>query len=259
MNVDYNNINLSCGNVLTHPDKQHLEFIKSEVGFDIIVANPPYSQKWHLNNKEDKVAENDPRFKGYDGLTLKSRSDLAFIQHMLYYLKKDGICVVALPHGVLFRDGIEKTIRQQIIKNNYIDTIINLPTNIFFNMDLDICIIVFKKQRTDQNILFIEASQECGSIIQSKKNKNILNENNINDILNWYFKRENVINKTYIASQEEIIKHDYDLMTFFKQYINSSKEEEVIDYSQLKKEEHFFNEKMNEYKKIIELMVEELE
>ncbi len=134
------------------PCEEHMK-----MRFQAIVANPPYSQIWSADQK----FLNDERFSNYGKLAPKSKADYAFIQHMIYLLDDNGTMAVVLPHGVLFRGASEGTIREYLIKDkNYLDAVIGLPANIFYGTTIPTCILVFKKCRTSDNVLFIDASKD---------------------------------------------------------------------------------------------------
>lgn len=130
---------------------------------DAVVSNPPYSQKWDPENKE-----NDPRYARF-GLAPKTKADFAFLLHDLYHLKPDGVMTIVLPHGVLFRRGEEGEIRKQLIENNHIDAIIGLPSNIFFGTGIPTVILVLKQKRENNDVLVVDASKHF--VKEGKNNK----------------------------------------------------------------------------------------
>lgn len=189
------------------------------IKFDAIVANPPYSQNWSADEK----FLNDERFREYGKLAPKSKADFAFIQHMIYQLAFNGIMVVVLPHGILFRGSNEKFIREYLIKEkNYLDAIIGLPANIFYGTSIPTCVLIFKKEREyKDNILFIDASNDFDTI----KNKNVLRDKDIDKIVKTYIERSEVKNYSHIASIKEISNNDYNLNIV--RYVNNFKEDEI--------------------------------
>ncbi|WP_218669024.1 type I restriction-modification system subunit M [Enterococcus faecalis] len=168
---------------------------------DAVVANPPYSQKWDIEGKE-----NDPRFSGY-GLAPKSKADYAFLLHNLYHLDTNGIMTIVLPHGVLFRGNEEGNIRKQLIENGYIDAIIGLPANIFFGTSIPTVILVLKKTRKNNDVLFIDAS----SGFEKQKNQNVLRARDIKKIVDTVISRKEEAGYSYVANYEEIKNNDYNL------------------------------------------------
>lgn len=209
--------NIKCGNTITRP--QHLEGNKLKT-FDVIVANPPFSLKeWGA-----EYADNDEykRFKDY-AIPPKTKGDYAFVLHMLASLAPNGRMGVVLPHGVLFRGSSEEKIRKKILENNLLDAVIGLPENLFYGTSIPACILIFKKDRKCQDILFIDASKE----FQKGKNQNKLTEANINKILSTYQNRQEIEKYSHIAALEEIKENDYNLN--IPRYVDIFEEEEEID------------------------------
>ena len=181
-------------------------------------SNPPYSQSW-----ENSDADNDVRFKDY-GVAPKSKADLAFLLHNLYHLKPDGIMTIVMPHGVLFRGGDEAKIREKLIENNNIETIIGLPANIFFGTGIPTIILVLKKNRQSSDILFVDASK--GYIKDGNKNK--LQAKDIRKIVDTVIERKDFVPKySRLVSKDEIVKNEYNLN--IPRYIDSSDEQELWD------------------------------
>lgn len=209
--------NIKWGDTIISP--QHLEGNKLKT-FDVIVANPPFSLKeWGA-----EYADNDEykRFKDY-AIPPKTKGDYAFVLHMLASLAPNGRMGVVLPHGVLFRGSSEEKIRKKILENNLLDAIIGLPENLFYGTSIPACILIFKKDRKCQDILFIDASKE----FQKGKNQNKLTEANINKILSTYQNRQEIERYSHIATLEEIKENDYNLN--IPRYVDTFEEEEEID------------------------------
>ena len=154
--------------------------------FEVIVSNPPYSIKWEGDN--NPVLINDPRFSPAGVLAPKSKADLAFIMHSLAWLATNGTAAIVCFPGIMYRGGAEKKIRQYLIDNNFIDCIIQLPSNLFFGTSIATCIMVLKKSKSDNKILFIDASKECIKVT----NNNKLTEENINTIVKEFIIREDI-------------------------------------------------------------------
>lgn len=155
--------------------------------FTVQVSNPPYSLKWAA----PKAMEDDPRYSAAGVLAPKSYADLAFLEHMVYHMADDGRIAVLLPHGVLFRGGAEKKIREYLIGAlNVVDAVIGLPSNLFHGTEIPVCILVLKKKRNgnSDNILFVNAS----SCFTPEKTKNILSDADIDRIVDTYVARENI-------------------------------------------------------------------
>ena len=188
---------------------------------DTIISNPPYSLLW--------VPVNDERFDGYK-LAPKSKADYAFILDGIYSLKNNGTAVYILPHGVLFRGQAEGDIRQNLIKNNLIDAVIGLPSNLFTNTGIPVCILVFKKNRVNKDILFIDA-QKC---FVKDKSKNIMTSEHVLKVIDTYNNRSDIEKYSRKVSISEIEENDYNLN--IPRYIDSFEPEEIPDAVQLAKE-----------------------
>lgn len=186
--------------------------------FDAVLMNPPYSANWSA----DKGFLEDVRFSTYGVLAPKSKADFAFLLHGYYHLKDSGVMAIVLPHGVLFRGGGEGKIRKVLLENGAIDTVIGLPSNIFFNTSIPTTVIILKKDRPTKDVLFIDASQG----FEKAKNQNILTDEHIDTILEAYAKRENKEKYTYVAEFEEIVENDYNLN--IPRYVDTFEEEEDI-------------------------------
>lgn len=184
---------------------------------DAVVSNPPYSQSW--SPTEEK--RSDPRF-GY-GLAPKSKADYAFLLHDLYHLKSDGIMTIVLPHGVLFRPDEEKVIRTNLVENNHISAIIGLPADIFFGTPIATIVMVLRKRRDDEGILFVDASRGC--IKAGKKNR--LRASDIRRIVDTVIARKDVEKYSRLVSREVIRANDYNLN--IARYVDSSDDPETWD------------------------------
>ena len=212
--IDYTNFDIKNDDTLEHP--QHMG-----MRFEAIVANPPYSANWSADNK----FLDDERFSAYGKLAPKSKADFAFIQHMIHQLADNGTMAVVLPHGVLFRGAAEGVIRKYLIeKENVLDAVIGLPANIFFGTSIPTVILVFKKNReNNDNILFIDASNE----FEKGKNQNNLTDEQVEKIVVTFVKREAIDKYSYVATMEEIKENDYNLN--IPRYVDTFEEEEPID------------------------------
>lgn len=238
-NVKYDNFNIFNTNTLEKPKLL-------DERFDAVVANPPFSAKWsaaeHFNE--------DPRFREYAKLAPKGKADFAFVQHMLYQTNEEGIVATVLPHGPLFRGAAEKVIREKLLKDNNIDAIIGLPQNIFFGTSIPTIILVLKKCKSDDKVLFIDASKE----FEKAKNQNILTEDNINKIITTYQNREELEKFSHLATLEEIEENDFNLN--IPRYVDTFEEEEPIDIKQVSKE---YQELVEEEKNIRKDLLSQLE
>ena len=192
--------------------------------FDAIVANPPFSYRWEPKEETAK----DFRFSRY-GLAPKSAADFAFLLHGFHYLSGDGTMAIILPHGVLFRGGKEETIRKKLLSGDNTDAVIGLPANLFYSTGIPVCILVLKKCRRTDDILFINASSE--EHYEKGKRQNSLRPEDINKIVETYqFRREEnrYSRKVYM---QEIKDNGYNLN--ISRYVNLSKEEEKIDLAEV--------------------------
>jgi type I restriction enzyme M protein len=193
---------------------------KGLLHFDVVTANPPFSlDKW---GHED--ASNDPYGRFRRGVPPKTKGDYAFISHMIETLNPDsGRMGVVVPHGVLFRASSEGKIRQQLIEENLLDTVIGLPEKLFFGTGIPAAILLFKKHKTDNKVLFIDASRE----FKSGKNQNQLTTDNIQKVIDTYKTRETTDKYSYLATLEEIVENDFNLN--IPRYVDTFEEEAEID------------------------------
>ena len=188
------------------------------VTFDAVVANPPFSLKW----EPDDDASNDPRFKNY-GVAPKSAADFAFLLHGFNYLSDSGTMAIILPHGVLFRGGAEATIRKKLICDDTIDCVIGLPSNLFYSTGIPVCIIVLKKCRKSDDVLFINAA-EC---FEKGKKQNQLLPEHIDKIIETYRTRSEEDRFSRRVKLKEIAENDYNLN--ITRYVSLAQEEAQID------------------------------
>jgi len=192
---------------------------------DAVVANPPFSYRWEPN---DTLAE-DFRFKSY-GLAPKSAADFAFLLHGFHFLSDEGTMAIILPHGVLFRGGTEEKIRTKLLKDGNIDTIIGLPSNLFFSTGIPVCILVLKKCKKFNDVLFINASE----YFDKGKRQNVLLSEHIDKIVDTYqFRKEEDKKYSRRVSMEEIEKNGFNLN--IARYVSTVVEEEVVDLADVKK------------------------
>jgi type I restriction enzyme M protein len=192
---------------------------------DAVVANPPFSYRWEPN---DTLAE-DFRFKSY-GLAPKSAADFAFLLHGFHFLSDDGTMAIILPHGVLFRGGAEAKIRTKLLKDGNIDTIIGLPANLFFSTGIPVCILVLKKCKKFDDVLFINASE----YYEKGKRQNALLPEHIDKIVDTYqYRKEDDKKYSRRVSIEEIEQNDYNLN--ISRYVSTVAEEEIVDITDVNK------------------------
>jgi type I restriction enzyme M protein len=217
--------------------------------FDIVTANPPFSlEKWgHEDADKDKYG----RF--HRAIPPKTKGDYAFISHMIETLKPvTGRMGVVVPHGVLFRGSTEGKIRQQLIDENLLDTVIGLPDKLFFGTGIPAAILIFKKQKSDDNVLFIDASRA----FKSNKNQNQLTEDNINNIIDAFKARKTQDKYAYLATREEIAENDYNLN--IPRYVDTFEEEAEIDLNEVRNERLTLQNQLKELEVEMEEYLKEL-
>jgi type I restriction enzyme M protein len=194
--------------------------------FDAVVANPPFSYRWDPN---EAVGE-DVRFKNY-GLAPKSAADFAFLLHGFHYLKDDGVMAIILPHGVLFRGGAEAKIRRKLLDDGHIDTVIGLPANLFYSTGIPVCILVLKKCKKPDDVLFVNASED----FEKGKRQNYLSDEHIEKIIDTYQQRPQSIERyARRVEMDEIKANDFNLN--ISRYVSTAVQEVAIDLSATHKE-----------------------
>ena len=220
--VGFDKFNIACEDTLISP--QHWD----DEPFDLIVSNPPYSIPWV--GDDNPLLINDPRFAPAGVLAPKSRADLAFVMHCLSWLASNGTaCIVCYP-GIMYRGGAEQTIRKYLIANNFVDCVIQLPSNLFFGTSIATCIMVLKKNKQDNKVLFIDASKEYVKVT----NNNKLTDENIRNIVDVYTKREDIQYIAHLASFEKIEENKYELSV--SRYVEQEDTREKIDIVKLNAE-----------------------
>jgi len=244
-NVNYNNFSIKRGDTLINP------LHRDEKPFDAIVSNPPYSIKWIGDG--DPTLINDERFAPAGKLAPKSYADYAFIMHSLAYLSSKGRAAIVCFPGIFYRKGAEKTIRQYLVDNNFIDCIIQLPENLFFGTSIATCILVMAKNKTENKILFIDASKE----FKKETNNNILEEKNIRIIVDEFRNRSNKKYFSRYVDRSEIVDNDYNLSV--STYVEKEDTREIIDIKVLNKEIEETVKKIDKLRASIEKIVRELE
>lgn len=220
--IGYDKFDIACEDTLTNP--QHWD----DEPFEVIVSNPPYSIKWAGN--DNPLLINDPRYSPAGVLAPKSKADFAFIMHSLSWLATNGTASIVCFPGILYRGGAEQKIRKYLVDNNFIDCIIQLPDNLFFGTSIATCIMVLKKSKKYNSILFIDASKECVKVT----NNNKLTDENIEHIVKIFTDRED---KDYVArlvSNTEIGENDYNLSV--STYVEKEDTREKIDIVELNKQ-----------------------
>jgi len=243
--VHFDHFSIRQGDTLT--DDMH-----SDLQAEAVVANPPFSAEWKSDS--DPVLASDERFTQYGRLAPKGAADYAFVTHMLYHLAENGTMAVVLPHGALFRSGAEGQIRKYIIeKQNYLDAVIGLPSNLFYGTSIPATILVFKKcRKDDDDIFFLDASKE----FEKGKNQNRLTDENVKKIFETYSSRNEVEKYSHKVSLDEIIENDFNLN--IPRYVDTFEEESDIEINTVAKEIQSLEQNESTLRKKIAEFCEEL-
>ena len=220
--IGFDKFDIACEDTLTTP--QHWD----DEPFELIVSNPPYSIKWE--GDDNPLLINDPRFAPAGVLAPKSKADLAFIMHSLAWLAPNGTAAIVCFPGIMYRGGAEQKIRKYLVDNNFVDCIIQLPSNLFFGTSIATCIMVMKRGKTDSKTLFIDATNECVKVT----NNNKLTEENISKIVEVFINRKDIAHFSHVASYEEVVGNDYNLSV--STYVEPEDTREKIDIVKLNAE-----------------------
>jgi len=243
--INYNHFDIAHGDTLTNPNHWDDE------PFDAIVSNPPYSTRWE--GKDNPILINDPRFSPAGVLAPKSKADLAFTMHMLSWLSTIGTAAIVEFPGVLYRGGAEQKIRKYLIDNNYIDTVIQLPPDLFFGTTIATCIIVLKKSKKDNKTLFIDASAE----FVRGGNKNQLSDDNRKKILAAFIERKDSEYFAKLVDNQRIGENDYNIAV--SSYVEKEDTREVVDIVELNKEIARIVAKQSKLRTAIDEIVSDIE
>ena len=252
------------GDTLSNP--QNLENDQL-MKFQIVIANPPFSlDKWDAGFLadaqiigKDKPKKMDPeldRWRRFEwGVPPTSKGDYAFVLHMIHSLDaENGRMGIVLPHGVLFRGASEGKIRQKLIEYNLLDAVIGLPANLFYGTGIPACILIFKKNRTRRDVLFIDASGD--GCYEKGKNQNFLRDCDIDKIVQTYTARKNVDKFAYVASLDEIRENEYNLN--IPRYVNTFEEEPLVDIDQVKKDIEKIESELSDVQKKMKSFLDKL-
>ena len=220
--IGFDKFDVECEDTLTNP--QHWD----DEPFELIVSNPPYSIKWA--GDDNPLLINDPRFAPAGVLAPKSKADMAFIMHSLSWLASNGTAAIVCFPGIMYRGGAEQKIRKYLIDNNYIDCVIQLPSNLFFGTSIATCIMVMKKGKKDNKVLFIDATNECIKVT----NNNKLTAENIDKIVDTYAGRSVNDHFSYLADYNEVASNDYNLSV--STYVEAEDTREKVDIVKLNAE-----------------------
>lgn len=220
--IGFDKFDIACEDTLTNP--QHWD----EEPFELIVSNPPYSVKWVGDG--DATLINDPRFAPAGVLAPKSKADMAFIMHSLSWLAANGTAAIVCFPGIMYRGGAEQKIRKYLVDNNYVDAVIQLSGGLFFGTSIATCIMVLKKGKSDNKVMFIDASKEYIKVT----NNNKLTPENIDRIVDVFAKREDVAHFSHLADYAEIAENDFNLSV--STYVEPEDTREKIDIVKLNAE-----------------------
>ncbi|HJF20824.1 MAG TPA: type I restriction-modification system subunit M [Mammaliicoccus lentus] len=247
--VSYDRMTLKNADTLEQdwPDGVDEQGVDHPRNFDVVVANPPYSARWDNNDRKLK----DPRFKDY-GLAPKTKGDYAFLLHGLYHLDQNGTMAIVLPHGVLFRGAKEGKIREALLKKNQIDAIIGMPAGLFYSTGIPTVILVLKKNKTNKDVLFIDASKG----FEKGKNQNILRDEDIDKIIDTYKNRKDVERYAHVATFDEIQENDFNLN--IPRYVDTFVPEPPVDLKKVAADLHETNIEIEKTQKELVGMLKDL-
>ena len=243
--IGFDKFSIACEDTLTNP--QHWD----DEPFELIVSNPPYSIKWA--GDDNPLLINDPRFAPAGVLAPKSKADMAFIMHALSWLAANGTAAIVCFPGIMYRGGAEQKIRKYLVNNNFVDCVIQLPSNLFFGTSIATCIMVLKKGKSDSSVLFIDATKECIKVT----NNNKLTPENISRIVDTYAKKEEVPHFSHLASFDEVEQNDYNLSV--STYVEAEDTREAVDIRKLNAEIEEIVKREDELRAAIHQIIAEIE
>ncbi|MCC8375726.1 type I restriction-modification system subunit M [Photorhabdus sp. HUG-39] len=244
-NINYDKFNIMLGNTLTEPH------FGDDKPFDAIVSNPPYSVKWI--GSDDPTLINDDRFAPAGVLAPKSKADFAFVLHALSYLSSKGRAAIVCFPGIFYRGGAEQKIRQYLVDNNYVETVISLAPNLFFGTTIAVNILVLSKHKTDTTTQFIDAS----TLFKKETNNNILTDNHIEQIMQMFDSKADVEHLAKSVSFEAIAANDYNLSV--SSYVEAKNNREEIDITKLNAELKTTVKKIDQLRADIDAIIAEIE
>lgn len=243
--IGFDKFNIACEDTLTAP--AHWD----DEPFELIVSNPPYSIKWAGN--DNPLLINDPRFAPAGVLAPKSKADLAFIMHSLSWLAPNGTAAIVCFPGIMYRGGAEQKIRKYLIDNNFVDCIIQLPSNLFFGTSIATCIMVLKKNKSDNRTLFIDATNE----FVKATNNNHMTQENMDKIVGCFANRNEVKHFSHLATYDEVEENDYNLSV--STYVEAEDTREKIDIVKLNAEIKEIVAREEALRKAIDEIIAEIE
>ena len=243
--INYEKFDIAHGDTLTDPT--HWD----DQPFEAIVSNPPYSIKW--DGDDNPLMINDPRYSPAGVLAPKSKADLAFTMHILNWLATNGTAAIVEFPGVMYRGGAEKKIRKYLVDNNYVDTVIQLPLDLFFGTGIQTCILVLKKSKRDNKILFINAEREFGRF----GNKNKLRSEDIEKVVRKYTERNDEAFFSRCVDHREVAENDYSLSV--PTYVHAEDTREFVDIKELNKKISMIVERQTLLHQEVDKIISELE
>lgn len=246
-NVNYDKFNIALGNTLTDPQ------FGNDKPFDAIVSNPPYSVNWI--GSDDPTLINDDRFAPAGVLAPKSKADFAFVLHCLSYLSSKGRAAIVCFPGIFYRGGAEQKIRQYLIDNNFVETIISLAPNLFYGTSIAVNILVLSKHKSDTKVQFIDASGE--DFFKKETNNNVLTEAHIEKILELFDRKEDIDHVAKSVDKDKIAEENYNLSV--SSYVEAKDTREVIDINVLNAEIKTTVAKIDKLRAEIDEIIAEIE
>jgi type I restriction enzyme M protein len=244
-NINYDKFNIQLGDTLRAPH------FGDDKPFDAIVSNPPYSVKWV--GSDDPTLINDERFAPAGVLAPKSKADFAFVLHALSYLSSKGRAAIVCFPGIFYRGGAEQKIRQYLVDNNYVETVISLAPNLFFGTTIAVTILVLSKHKIDTTTQFIDAS----GLFKKETNTNLLTDEQIDQIMHAFDSKTNVEYFARSVSLEDVAANDYNLSV--SSYVNPKDNREIVDIAQLNAELKITVSKIDQLRKDIDAIVAKIE
>ena len=244
-NINYDKFNIQLGDTLRSPH------FGDDKPFDAIVSNPPYSVKWI--GSDDPTLINDDRFAPAGVLPPKSKADFAFVLHALGYLSAKGRAAIVCFPGIFYRGGAEKKIRQYLVDNNYVETVISLAPNLFFGTTIAVNILVLSKHKQDTTTQFIDAS----ALFKKGTNNNLLEDTHIEQIVQVFDSKENIAHFAQSVPLEKVAANDYNLSV--SSYVEAKDTREVVDIAKLNAELEITVAKIDQLRKDIDTIVAEIE
>ena len=246
-NINYDKFQIELGDTLIHPHFQN------DKPFDAIVSNPPYSVKW--KGSDDPTLINDDRFAPAGVLAPKSKADFAFVLHALSYLSSKGRAAIVCFPGIFYRGGAEQKIRQYLVDNNYVETVISLAPNLFYGTTIAVTILVLAKNKPNTDIQFIDASGE--EFFEKETNNNVMYDKHISNIMDMFDSKKNVDHVATNVSYEKIVEGDYNLSV--SSYVEPKCTREVINIIELNAEIETTVKNITKLRSDIDLIITEID